>query len=511
MGLTISLKKQPHKQQQIFIDQACKEQLFGGAKRGGKSVSICQKSVLLNVMFPGNRGLLARYNYTDLADTTLTEFFEVCPSELILSHHKGDKQIILRTVNDRSTQKSSGTKDGFSPYASRQLYRGLGDEEDFEKVKGLSLGHFAIDEPSEVPLEQYLMILAQLDWTLPDGGRPPYMGMLSSNPEPGWVEDRFPITRPYEEVDGKIFIPSLPMDNPHLPPGFVDYLIANFPKEWVEKYVRGVWGASEGAIFKEFDEVIHNLDNWIEYNDPVTWAKFHWPLNLVMAIDHADTGYVAMVLAGIDIFGNVFILDEYYEKNKVVSEHCFSMNEKLQPYLSLSTGGGASLRKDIQYRLIDPAAFYRTQQRGQILQGVAEDYRANGFPAIPAWNAIEHGFNMMAEHFHPISLHRHPFTGHMLSPSMFVSKYRCPNTWKQIRGIKKKITASGKVEYQGVDHALDCVRYIILSRPRRPELAHIDEMNLGSAHLMAKRTHDQWVRKFSGQMDSGMFSGMGFK
>lgn len=506
----ITLRKQPHEQQQKFIDRAEKEQLYGGAKRGGKSVALCQKAILVNVMFPGNRGLLARYNFTDLQDTTLNEFFEICPGELILNHHKGERSIVLRTVDDRSTIASGTTKDGYSPWASRQLYRGMGDEEDFEKVKGISLGHFEIDEPSEVPLEQYLMLLAQLDHHLPDGSSPPYMALLGSNPEPGWVEDRFPISRPYEVVEGKVFIPSLPRDNPHLPPGYEAYLRANFPSNWVIKYLDGIWGASEGAIFKELDDVLHNIDLYIDPgSDGEKWFKWAWGLNLYLAIDHGDTGVVGMVLIGVDVWGNIMALHEYRGEGKVVSEHCFGMREIIDRYLVQSISG-ATLRKNIQYMLIDPSAYQRTQQRGNQLQGIAEDYRENGFPCTPAWNPIEHGLNMIAEHLHPIPIHRNPFNGLMNSPSLFISKSRCPFLWKEMRGLKKKVRPNGFVEFIGSDHNLDPLRYLTVSRPRRPELAGIDEMNLSSAELLRKRSHDKWLKKFIGSQSNGAFSGLGF-
>lgn len=508
----IYLKKPPHDQQQFAIDRDESEQLYGGAKRGGKSVWLCQKSILLNVMFPGNRGLMCRLNFTDLQDSTLTEFFNVCPEELIINHHKGDRTIVLRTIDDRSTIKAR-TKDGYSLYASRQLYRGTGDPDEFEKVKGISLGHLELDEPSEIPFEQFLMLRAQLDWRLPDGDAPPYMSLLASNPEPGWVEDRFleHINRPMQSFGGKIFIPALPSDNPHLPPGYVAELSASAPKEWVLKYLKGIWGASEGAIFKEFDEILHNLDNWINPHDDSEYHRFAWPMNICLAIDHADTGIVAMVLVGIDIFGNMFALQEYYGNNKLVSEHCFEAREKFSPFLSMNTGSGSTMLKRYMYQLIDPSTTQKTQQKGNSLQGIIEDYRGCGFPAIPAWNALEHGYNLISEHLHPIPIHRHPVTGLMGSPSLFISKTRCPELWKQLRGIKRVIKPNGIVQFVGVDHALDCLRYIVNSRPRRPELSRIDEGNMSSADLMARRAHEKWAKNFARiQGSSGTaFAGMG--
>jgi hypothetical protein len=518
--MEIRLKKQPHAQQQVAIDRDEREQLYGGAKRGGKSVWLCQKSTLLNVMFPGNRGLLCRYNFTDLQDTTLTEFFETVPSELILNHHKGDRTIVLRTVDPRSVQRECGTKDGYSRWASRQLYRGLGDPDEFEKVKGIALGHLEVDEPSEVPFEQYLMLIAQFDWHLPldektqsypYGERPPYMALLASNPEPGWVEERFAITRPCTPIDGRIFIPSLPRDNPHLPPGFEAALRQSFPPEWVQKYLDGVWGTSEGAVFKALDEKVHDLDNWVERDNPLKWQDFHWPLTLCTSIDHATTGIVAYVIVGTDHDGNHYVLQEYYGKNRMIMDHCTDMMDMRLNYTRREIGGGNWQSKEMDYELIDPSTLRRDQQGANQLQAVADDYRKYGFPCIPAWNALELGINRMQEHLHPIPTHMHPFTKVWGSPTLFISKSGCPNLWKEMHSLKKKIKSNGYIEFLGLDHATDCVRYIINSKPRRPELEMVDDAHLDSLTLMKRRAEDRFLKQFSRQgMKDTPFSGMGF-
>src|SRR5262249_19037205 len=106
------------------------------------------KAIMLSVMFPGNPGLIARKDMTDLKDTSLTTFFDICPPELILDHHKGDRKILIRTTGK----------------PSEILYRGLGDASDVEKSKGVDLGWGWIDEPSEIELDTYMMLRSQLNW-----------------------------------------------------------------------------------------------------------------------------------------------------------------------------------------------------------------------------------------------------------------------------------------------------------------------------------------------------------
>jgi len=84
------------------------------------------------------------------------------------------------------------------------------------------------------------------------------MALLTTNPEAGWVEDRFKelIEQATDQrkvvSNGKqVFVRSLPRDNPYLPPGWESELRdGNTPEIWVKKYLDGVWGSVEGQVFK---------------------------------------------------------------------------------------------------------------------------------------------------------------------------------------------------------------------------------------------------------------------
>jgi hypothetical protein len=507
--MEVRFKKEPHKQQLVAIAASEPEQLYGGAKRGGKTIWLCQKSFLLGFWFPGNRGLMYRLNFTDLQDSTLTEFFETVPSEFIVGHNKGERTIFLANPHKDSKKKDPGTKDGWSRYTSRQLYRGIGDPDEFEKVKGISLGHLEGDEPSEVPFETYLMLRAQLTWQLPDGDRPPYMSLLASNPEPGWVEDRFIVN----ETEGCVFIPALPSDNPHLPPGYVEELIRTYPKEWVQKYVKGIWSASEGAVFKEFSEEVHNLDQWIDPDSDEAVLRFSANLRLYGGFDHGDSGITCYEQSGVDQAGNIMFFDEYYRENRLVGDHATDILAMMNRY----THGYGAVRFPVPRRqefiIADPSIFHKTQQRSEGLQSIAYLYGENGLYMIPGWNAMEMSIERIKEHLHPIDRHIHPFTGQRGSPSIFISKKRCPELWRQVRGWKRKrIPAKSSdmpahMQYSGVDHALDPMRYIVNARPRRAEFCETDLRGMNSQSQWSMRMHAKWAAKF-GQVPGQQFGHM---
>lgn len=453
----------PHAQQLKFMDADEPEQLFGGAKRGGKSHGGSQKIVALSMAFPGNRGLLYRQNLTDLKDSTLVTFLNVCPPGLIRQHHLGDRKITF--IN-----------------GSHFIYRGVGDEKELEKVKGIDLGWMWGDEPTEIEESTYLMLLAQMNWKLPNNTRPAYMSLLTSNPEPGWVKRRF-IDEPGCHHKGRVYIPSLPNDNPYLPRDYIQYLLDNFPKEWVEKYVRGSWEVSEGMVYKEFSRATHVVDGYPPLRE----------MKLYGAIDHATTGVTCFLVIGVTANHDYFVIRCYYQKDRLVSEHAAAINEIIS---GMERAGG-----QLEYILIDPATGQRSSQGNYQLQDVRSLYAEAGINTIPAWNLIEAGVERVRQLLHPVPLHRHPLTGIDGAPHLFIdSDPSLSPLVEEFMGWKKDIDPNGYVKYKGMDHALDCLRYIAVSRPAPPLVSIYDESQMTSLTQSARRSHSNWAGKFDKQV-----------
>jgi len=445
--MKLGFRYEPHKKQLEWINPYAREKLFGGAKRGGKTAALAMHTVLLSLSFPGNRGLLARKNMTDLVDSTLFEFEQIVPKE-IYEHKRHDRTIVF-------------------PNGSSFIYRGLGEESEFEKAKSVTIGWLALDEPSEIPEAAFSQLNAQLTHVLPNGTRPPYMALLASNPEPGWVKRRY--------VDSiqpnHLYVQSLPRDNPGLPPGWEDELRQTNDPDWVRRYLDGSWDVFEGQVFEELLDQKHNLDNWTKGWGPNDFAHWLECLRKVGAIDHATTGITTYQQVGIDNDENMFSIEEYYRSNKLISEHALGIKQLQRKY-------GPS-----DYTLIDPSTAAKTQQGPYELFSYLDEYRRNGITATAAHRAsIDVGINLLKEFLHPNPLHRHPFTGEMGSPRWFISRSRCPNLWKELTELKKELMPAGGIKYVGADHAIDSVRYIAMSRPNKAaskqiDIAHLSQMD----------------------------------
>ncbi len=426
---------------------------------------------LLCMKYPGNRGLLARKNMTDLRDSTLDEFFRTVPSELYV-HKAGDhRKIVFHN-------------------GSECLYRGLGEEGEFEKAKSMTLGFLALDEPSEIPFGAFSQLNAQLTHTLPDGSRPPYMALLACNPEPGWVKQRY--------VDslspGHLYVQALPRENPGLPPNWESELRTTMDEDWVRRYLDGSWDVFEGQIFTELTDKKHNLDNFTQGWG--TQDRAHWldGLRKMGSIDHATTGITAYEQIGIDSSENMFSVDEYYRSNRLISEHATDMKALMAEYG----------KQD--YTLIDPSTAAKTQQGPNELFSYLDEYHRNGIQATPAHRAsIEVGINLLKEFLHVNPLRRHPFTGELGSPRYFISRSKCPNLWKELTELRKELLPGGGIRYVGSDHAIDNVRYVAMSRPnpaaQKPKdvakLPTMDQLKIRAEEVFAKRFKEQQAGKGS--------------
>ena len=155
--------------------------------------------------------------------------------------------------HNKSGQKITLINDSVIYYGGLKPAGGTGAA--IDRIKSMDLGAFAIDEASEIPKDFFLVLcsrikrglLEKIIKTNPSCNKtnPLYKGLLTSNPEPGWVRQYF--------VDNKYpdhtFIPSLPSDNPHLSADYVEGLKQKYPPEWITKYLNGDWDAYEGDNF----------------------------------------------------------------------------------------------------------------------------------------------------------------------------------------------------------------------------------------------------------------------
>jgi len=295
---------------------------YGGALGGGEMEMIAFLALRLAIDFPGNLILVARKDFTDLHDTTMKLFDEICPPPYLSGPYgkvgRNDQW------NWRRLRLASWPPNVYSEIRFRGLH-------DITSVGSSEYGAILLDEASEIDRDVVMYTLARLRHTPPLTVRthPNYRGIkriffAASNPFPGWYRDWFHLRKLDEDLLRKIgaggvhFVQALASDNPHLPPTYVQEQIAlhSGDSDFIRRMLEGRWDAFEGQVYKNFNPLIHE---WLyrepaegEYGRVIGGVDF----GMEMAGAHNTAGIVGLVLNS----GRLLRVAEFAENGPKVHE-----------------------------------------------------------------------------------------------------------------------------------------------------------------------------------------------
>jgi len=207
--------------------------LFGGAFGGGKTVWGVNECIQLCLDYPGNMGYACRHELPAFRRSVLIEFEKYIHPAILAQHHQTENyfKIDTRPYTGKNTPPS---------YI---YYGGLGDDRaGLQRLSSMTLGFFFIDQAEETTETHFNMLAGRLRLRIP-GIR--YKGLLTCNPAPGWVKQKFV----EQKLEDHVFIQSLPKDNPYLPEDYEEGLRKIYPEEWVKSMLEGSWDALEGGNF----------------------------------------------------------------------------------------------------------------------------------------------------------------------------------------------------------------------------------------------------------------------
>ncbi len=420
----------PNPKQADFITSKAQFSCFSGGFGNGKTTAGCLRGLLLSGM-KGNLGLVGRLTYPELRDTTRRTFFDLCPPEYYDPAQGGEwrkSENLLRLTN-----------------GSEIMFRHL-DSISEKELLSLNLGWFFIDQAEEIDEQIYLILQSRIRLTKV----PNRFGFIACNPEPGnWIYHRFKQPKDEGTLPSNHFMVEAPtQDNmKNLPADYIDILRQSYPEAMQKRYIDGLWENFEGQVFTEYNRKIHVIK---PFEIPKGWER-------LIAIDHGMVNPTAALWGAIDFDGNVFIYDEYYQPG-IVSEHAKTILAKT----------GDDLDK-ISFWLIDPSTRAKTREKDGMPWSILEEYEDNGIWATPANNELLGGINRVREFMRVDPLRKNPITSMNGSPKLFITS-NCVNLiseiskyqWKKLRGM---VTKNAPEQPRGVDdHAVDALRYMIMSR-----------------------------------------------
>ena len=192
MNVDFSLYYNPKAKQIKAHKCRAKYLLFGGAMGGGKSWFLCAEAIKQAMKYNGNRLVIVRKELSVLRRTTLVTFLSICTKEILKGFNQTTLEVTFVNGSILTFLDANISKDPL-----------------LQKIKGLEIGWFGIDEANEVSIDVYSLLKTRLRWILPNKQKPQYEGRLTSNPEACWLIPTFIQSINKDEV----YIQSLTTDN----------------------------------------------------------------------------------------------------------------------------------------------------------------------------------------------------------------------------------------------------------------------------------------------------------
>jgi PBSX family phage terminase large subunit len=416
--------------------------LYAGGYGSGKTTTAAAEMLKLILETPKGTSLIGAATYNQLEQTAQKTFLEMLPEEFIAS----------RSVQKNYVELING---------HRVLFRSLDDE---GKARSLNLSFWWIEEASEVGYDYFV----QLQTRLRNHTTQNHRGILSSNPDLGWIRTDFllrsaniynaqePYFVPEEDKNNEYATHVAPTHlNTYLPPGFYASTAAGKPQFWINRYLNGSFSYSEGAVYQTFGDHIVK-----PFKIPPHWERMG-------GADFGIRDETVLLMAAIDPdSGIVYLYDEYYKNNMPVPEHAKRMKEMVEkvPYGKL------------RFLVGDPAG-----KRNNIndMRSIFDHYAEYGLWFKDGNNRIDAGLAKVNAYF---SLDR---------LKVFSS---CVNTIREGLNYKYKpeeLDSKKNPDNKPIDkdnHAMDSLRYLINELPDNPDL------------LMQKSYKS---RDFNGKTDNG--------
>lgn len=224
-------------------------------------------------------------------------------------------------------------------------------------------------------------------------------------------------------------------DNPYLDKGEIALLESCMDENQLQSRRYGKFAASEGLVYPEFDENVHVIE---PFDIPREWQDN-------ISIDPGLNNPLSAHWYAVDFDDNVYVVYEHFAAGKDVDYHAAEI-KRISAALSWQTDYKGRVRA-----LIDSAAKQRTLSG---VKSVCELFYERGILVNP-------------------DVDKDLFTGIARVKSYLNQKNGLPNIYifstcvHLIRELKSYFWGRGDVPKKTDDHALDEMRYYLMSRPKK--------------------------------------------
>lgn len=249
--------------------------IWHGSVRSGKTISSLVRWLqFISDAPPGNLLMVGKTERT-LRDNILSPLSEMIPRKHY-RHNVGTGEV---TICGR-----------------RILLRGAPDEQAKTKIQGLTLAGAYGDELTIWPESFYKMLLSRLSVS---GAK--FFGTTNPDSPYHWLK------RDYLDREDALNLKHWQFgiqDNLTLDPGYVEDLSHEYTGLWFERYFLGRWILAEGAIYDQWDEAVHVVDEMPGI-----------PEKVVIGIDYGTSNATVFLALG-KVRGAWYTFDEYYHSGR---------------------------------------------------------------------------------------------------------------------------------------------------------------------------------------------------
>jgi hypothetical protein len=275
-----------------FIRSTAFETLFGGAAGGGKSYAQLIDALIFAMRYAGSRQLILRRTFPELKRSLIQTSLAVYPTQIATYGETNHKWTFCN--------------------GSVVEFGSCDSENDVGKYQSAEYDVLRFDELTHFTEFQFRYLLSRVR------GVNGYPKQVKSSTNPGgvghsWVKARYidPLV-PFEQKDGKLFLPARVQDNLFLmkrDPAYVERLKL-LDSRSQKALLYGEWDLFEGQYFSEFSADLHVAPP----PDPIP----HW-WKRYLSVDYGLDMLAALWIA-LSPDGTAWVYREVYKKGLIISE-----------------------------------------------------------------------------------------------------------------------------------------------------------------------------------------------
>lgn len=474
--------------QDRFMKLRTKIQFYGGGFGNGKTSGTCVKAIQLMKDYPGSHGAVLRETLPKVTTTTMKEFFKWLPKSWIKSFNKADR--VLTLVN------------GSTCVFSYLMQQGSGSDTT-SNVLSATFDWALVDQVEDpgIVYKDFTDLLGRLrgsakyigdDPTMPRTG--PRWLFLACNPTRNWVYKK--LIEPYQiyKKTGKITPDLIYNTNKNelmievvegstyenkdnVPEDFIETLEMTYTGQMKDRFLNGEWAGYEGLVYPNFDTArnVVNHDWIVEYFYEL---RKSYKVTIIEGFDYGLAVPSCYMLGFVDPFGNIFIMDGYYDKEKPIEYIATEINKIKSEYGIYDT--------EI---LADPAIFKRTIIQGNQTLSLADIFfKDYNIRMIPAQNDILSGIAKVSSYMNVSKIHQNPVTKELCASYFYVSdKLEFFSTEIGNYYWQKDAKDNYKdLPYDKDDHAMDTLKYMLTYLP-----------NVSTMQTTVKKNHNRFLTQWT--------------